>query len=203
LIVHDSPMEETPALTAARDMAKANDENPRIDLEREELFLQLFLSHQRRIFAFLLALVPDWSDAEDLLQETSVVIWRKLDEFEPGTDFAAWALSIARYQVLNYRKKQRRDLVLFSDETLEMLADQMATLGRDDEARRDALENCLKKLGPRDSELIQMRYQPRATTQMVAERVGHSIQAVYKALNRIHGQLLRCIRRTLAAEGSL
>jgi RNA polymerase sigma-70 factor (ECF subfamily) len=182
-------------------MAGADDENPRIDLEREERFLQLFLAHERRIFAFLLALVPVWSDAEDLLQETSVVMWRKLDEFEPGTDFAAWALSIARYQVLNYRKKQRRDRVLFSDQALEMLAEQMATLSRGADARRDALENCLKKLNPRDRELVQLRYQPGATTQKVAEHVGRSIQAVYKSLNRIHGQLLSCIRRTLSSEG--
>src|SRR5262249_1004253 len=121
--------------------------------------------------------------------------------FEPGTDFAAWALSIARYQVLDFRKRQKRDRVRFSDQTVEMLADEMAMLDRAADARRDALEVCLTKLKPRDRELIQQRYQPGATTRGVADRVGHSIQAVYKALNRIHGQLLRCIRRTLAAEG--
>jgi RNA polymerase sigma-70 factor (ECF subfamily) len=182
-------------------MDEADREHLRIDLDREERFLKLFLAHERRIFGFLLALVPDWSDAEDLLQESSVVMWRKLDSFEPGTDFAAWALSIARYQVLAHRKRQKRARVLFSDQTLEMLADEMATLGRDADARRDALEICLTKLKPRDRERIHLRYQPRATTQGVADRVGHSIQAVYKALNRIHGQLLLCIRRTLAADG--
>jgi RNA polymerase sigma-70 factor (ECF subfamily) len=182
-------------------MDQANRDDLRIDLGREERFLKLFLAHERRIFGFLLALVPDWSAAEDLFQETSVVLWRKLDQFAPGTDFAAWALSIARYQVLDYRKKQRRDRVLFSDRTIELLADEMAVLGRDADARRDALEICLTKLKQQDRELIHLRYQPGATTQGVADRVGHSIQAVYKALNRIHGQLLLCIRRTLAAEG--
>jgi RNA polymerase sigma-70 factor (ECF subfamily) len=194
-------MRITLEVLAAGNMANANDENRRIDLEREERFLQLFLAHERRIFGFLLALVPVWSDAEDLLQETSVVMWRKLDEFQPGTDFGAWALSVARYQVLSYRKKQRRERVLFSDETLELLADQMAELSQDADARRDALEHCLRRLNPRDRELIQLRYHPGASTQGVAEGIGRSIQAVYKSLNKIHGQLLLCIRRTLAAEG--
>src|SRR3954468_20850609 len=101
-------------------MDEANREDLRIDIAREERFLKLFLAHERRIFGFLLALVPDWSDAEDLLQETSVVMWRKLYNFEPGTDFAAWALSIARYQVLDHRKRRKRDRVLFSDRTVEM-----------------------------------------------------------------------------------
>ncbi len=182
-------------------MDEANHKDSRIDLDREERFLKLFLAHERRLFGFLMALVPDWSIAEDLLQETSVVLWRKLDEFDPGTDFAAWALSVARYQVLDYRKRERRNRVLFSDRTVEMLADEMATLSRTNDARRDALETCLTKLKPRDRELIHQRYEPGATTQGVADRVGHSIQAIYKALNRIHGQLLLCIRRTLTAEG--
>ncbi len=183
------------------DMTQGSHEDPRIDLEREERFLQLFLAHQRRLFGFLLTLVPDWTDAEDLLQETSVAIWRKLDQFEPGTDFAAWAQNIARYEVLNYRRKRSRSRVFFSDETIELLADQMATMGQDADARRDALESCLAKLKPRDGELIHLRYQSGATTQSVAERLDQSIQAVYRALNKIHGQLLRCVRRSLAAEG--
>jgi RNA polymerase sigma-70 factor, ECF subfamily len=88
-----------------------------IDLPREERYLGLLLAHQRRIFAYVLALVPHWSDAEDVVQETSAVLWRKFDEFTPGTDFNAWALSIARYQVMNFRKKQRRGPARLSEQT--------------------------------------------------------------------------------------
>jgi RNA polymerase sigma-70 factor (ECF subfamily) len=175
----------------------------RLQFERQTRFLPLFLAHERRIHGFILTLVPSWSDADDLLQETSAVMWRKLDEFENGTDFAAWALTIARYQVLNYRKKQRRDRVVFSDETVEALADQMASMSpRHGEDSPDALEQCLAKLRSGDGDLIRWRYQPGATTQEVAERADRSIRAVYKALNRIHGQLLHCIRRSLI-EGRL
>jgi RNA polymerase sigma-70 factor (ECF subfamily) len=183
-------------------MTTVSNDNPKIDLAREQRFLQLFLSHERRIYGFILALVPIWSDADDLLQETSAVLWRKLDDFEPGTDFLAWALSIARFQVLNYRKKQRQSRARLSNQTVEALADQLMAYRERADARRDALAECLTKLSSRDRELIQMRYQPEATTQSVADSVGRSLKAVYKALNRIHTQLLLCIRQTLASEGT-
>lgn len=176
---------------------------PSIDLEREERFLQLFLAHQRQLLQFLVALVPDWSDAEDLLQETSIAIWRNLDQFEPGTDFGAWTRHIARYEVLNFRRKRGRSRVIFSDATVERLAADLAAsaMGPHGDARRDALEGCLAKLSAREAELIRLRYQAGASTQAVAGRLGQSVQAVYRSLNKVHGLLLRCVRRTLATEG--
>jgi RNA polymerase sigma-70 factor (ECF subfamily) len=181
-------------------MADERDEAPVADCDPEERFLQLLLANERRVYAFILALVPVWSDADDVLQNTSAVLWRKRETFTLESDFVAWALSIARYEVLSYRKRQRRDRMIFSDQTVELLAEQMASEGLGSDSRRDALESCVAKLKERDRELIRLRYEPRATTQGVADRVGRSIQAVYKALNRIHGQLLDCVRQTLAAE---
>jgi RNA polymerase sigma-70 factor (ECF subfamily) len=173
----------------------------RADREREERFVQLFLANERRIYAFILSLVPVWSDADDLLQETSAVLWSKLDEFRPGTDFAAWALQIARFEVFNYRKRKNRDRGMFRDETEHLLADQATARDLASDDRRDQLEVCLAKLNDRDRELIRLRYQPGATTQEVAERAGRSLKAVYKALNRIHEKLLECIRNGLAGKG--
>ena len=74
-------------------MSKALEDTPRIDLAREHRFLQLFLAHERRIYSYILALVPVWADADDLLQQTSVVLWQKLDQFEPGTNFQPMRMS--------------------------------------------------------------------------------------------------------------
>ena len=177
------------------------DEACRVELDPDEDFLQLFRVNEHRIHAFIFALVPVWSDADDLLQDTSTVMWRKRGDFRVGSDFVAWAMSIARFEVLNYRKKRRRDSVIFCDETVELLADRMASLALCTDNRRDALDSCTAKLSVRDRELIELRYEPGATTQAVADRVGRSIHAVYKSLNRVHAQLLLCIRKTLAAEG--
>ena len=84
---------------------KAQNDQP-ADSAQTERFLRHFLSHQNRIYATILMLIPNNADAEDLFQETATVLWRKFGEFTEGTNFAAWAASIARYRVLNYRKKQ-------------------------------------------------------------------------------------------------
>jgi len=173
------------------------------DASRAQVFLRLYQANERRIYGFILALVPKWSEADDLLQETTIVMWSKFDRFEPGTDFAAWAMRIARYQIMNYRKKKRNQRVQFSDEVLEAIDGRVSAATTQLDTRRDALQACLKKLPARDRELINLRYEYDATTKSVAERVGRGIDAVYKALNRIHVQLFYCIRRTLAMERSI
>jgi RNA polymerase sigma-70 factor, ECF subfamily len=182
-------------------MKSGGDRFPRIAQDREELFLKLFLENEQRIYAFIVALIPVRSDADDLLQETAAVMWRKLDEFEYGTDFVAWAISIARYQILAFRKTQGRYRVRFRDVTYEALANQIAPSSLGSDERRDALEGCLEKLNERDRELIRLRYQPDATVQEVADRAGRSLKAVYRSLSRIHAQLLLCIRKSLSEGG--
>jgi|YelNatPaOPRAMG01_1025707.scaffolds.fasta_scaffold93248_2 RNA polymerase sigma-70 factor (ECF subfamily) len=169
--------------------------------QREAQFVQLFLENQKKIFGFILTLVPNWADAEDVFQETATVLWNKFDAFTPGSDFLAWALTTARFQVLCHRKKQQRDRVRFSDRTIEMLSERLMAFIETNERRKEALSHCLTLLNDRDRELIQLRYAMGATTQGVATAVGRSIHAVYKALNRIHAQLLFCVRKYLDAEG--
>lgn len=170
--------------------------HPQLDgLERGERFMRLLLENQQRIYGLILSLVPNWADADDLMQETTSILWRKFDEFEEGTNFAAWALKVARFQVLNYRKKQRRAKARLSEELYEQIADRaLEREPRELVNRREALSGCMEKLKEQDRELIQLRYEPGTSVKDVAEEVDRSIDAVYKALNRIHGQLLECIR---------
>src|SRR5437868_4635179 len=91
-------------------------------LERQKQLMLLMTQHQRRIFAYIHALVPDRHDAEDLLQETSMVIVEKFQEFEPGTDFVAWAFQIAWWRVRAARQKFARSKVVFDDDVLESVA---------------------------------------------------------------------------------
>jgi RNA polymerase sigma-70 factor (ECF subfamily) len=184
-------------------MAELYSNDNRSEMARGHSFLRLYQTNERRIYGFILALVPDWSEADDLMQETARVMWSKFDEFEPGTDFAAWAFCIARYQVMNHRKRKRTQKVQFSDQTVEAVAERVISATDNLDDIRDALKECLKKLSERDQQLIRSRYDLNASTRTVAEHIGRSIDAVYKSLNRIHSQLLRCIRRTLEMEGSL
>jgi len=163
--------------------------------------MQLFLQSERRFLGFILSLVPHRADAEDLLQETCSIMWRKFDQFETGTDFAAWGISIARFRVLTYRRKAASRRIYFNEELMHQIADAAATVSSQNDVRLGALQSCLANLREKDRELIRLRYLAENTTKQTAERLGRSADSVYKSLNRVHDSLMWCIRRSLQAEG--
>lgn len=181
--------------------SQPSDELADAPFSRGERFMRLFVRVEHRVFGLILAMVGNTSDADDVMQEAAAVMWRKFDDYRPGTDFVAWALSVGRFQAMSFRKKRAINRVRFSDQTLEVIAEQFATLPERHDAGREALRTCLAKLNDRDRQLVELRYEPGATTKAVAEQVSRSVDAVYKALNRIHGALLRCVRQQLTAEG--
>ena len=170
------------------------------DKEQYEPIVRLIAQHQRRLLLYIRSLVPHRADAEEVLQEVTLFIWRHADEYRPGTDFAAWAYKIAYYQVLTHRKRQARQKLQFSDALVEQLAETAAAAAEMTDRRQEALERCLQKLGEQDRELVRLRYEAGATAQDVAEQLGRSVKTVYRTLNRIHLGLLECIQRTLRLE---
>jgi len=166
-----------------------------------ERFAQLLATCQRRVFLYVLGLIGNATDAEEVLQETNLVLWRKFDHYEPGTHFDRWACRIAYYEVLKFREKKAHGEKLFSNELVETLAQQSEVSMDLLEARREALHGCLQKLSQKDRQLVTYRYEPDATTTRVAENLGRSVQGTRKSLHRIRTALLACIERTLAAEG--
>ena len=165
-----------------------------------ERFAQLLATCQRRGFLYALGLVHNSADAEEILQETNLVLWRKFDQYEPGTEFARWACRIAYYEVLKFREKRARGERIFTSDFIETLATESERSMDLLDARRDALVRCLEKLRKSDRQLILRRYQERATTRTVAEALGRSVQGTRRALHRIRMALLACVERTLAAE---
>ena len=167
------------------------------------LFLRLFLQNERRLYAYILTLLANRTDADDVFQEASLVMWEKFDERHPPDDFTAWGCRIAYFKVLDFCKRSQRRRVQFSQAMLERVAEtavaQRATLQLDE--RREALAGCIDKLSPRDRELLTHRYAEGATTQSAAAQVGRSVDAVYKALAKIRQALFDCVTRALAQEG--
>ncbi len=165
-------------------------------------FLRLFLQNERRLYAYVLTLLPNRTDADDVLQEASLVMWDKFDDERPPVDFVAWGCRIAYFKVLDFRKKLHRSRVLFSQELLDRVAEtaveQRGVLQLDE--RRLALNDCITKLSARDRELLTQRFTEGATTQSAAAAVGRSVDAVYKALAKIRQALFECVTHTLALE---
>src|SRR5690606_9661712 len=102
-------------------METRQDKQRMLNTENEQ-FVRLLASHERRIYAYILSLVPNWADADEIFQETNVRLWRDFAEFEPGTNFAAWAIRVAYYQVLTWRKRAARDQLIFDDDMVQSIA---------------------------------------------------------------------------------
>ena len=168
--------------------------------DRTKELVLLMTQHQRRIFSYIYTLVPDRSSAEDILQETSLVICEKFGDFRTGTDFVAWGCQIAWWQVRAARTKFARSKVVFDDKVLESVAITAAELAPEQDARHEALAKCLKKLNPRDRELLMTRYE--SGVQEAARRTGRSIVAAYKALTRLRKLLHDCVTNQLATEAA-
>jgi RNA polymerase sigma-70 factor (ECF subfamily) len=166
-----------------------------------EVFARLFAENQRRIFAFILTLLPNREDAEDVFQDVSVVLWKKSAQFEVGTNFSRWAMQIAYFEVVNHRRKKARSKVLFQDDLLQTLADEAAEPDPMLQRRRLALPGCLGRLLPGDRELLMLRYQEGVAVPMLADQCGKSVRALYRTLEKIRGELLDCIDRKVLELG--
>jgi RNA polymerase sigma-70 factor (ECF subfamily) len=171
------------------------------ETESRKRLMALMTRHQRQIFSYIYTLVPNRHDADDLLQETSLVICEKFDDFKPGTDFVAWACQIAYWRIRYSRQKFARCKVVFDERVLESVAHTAATLVNELDDRHEALVNCLRRLPTRDRDLVLTRYEPGSGVEEAARRSGRSIDAAYKALARLRKALFDCVTHQLATGG--
>jgi RNA polymerase sigma-70 factor (ECF subfamily) len=171
-----------------------------LESERSEAIVQLLTDYQQRLYVYILSLVGNPTDADEILQNTNLTIWRKAHEFQFGTSFSAWACRMAYYEVLAFRKQRGRSRLSFDQELLETLATEAAERAETFDARRRALAKCLQKLSQRDRDLVVGRYKSGGSVAALAAEIGRTVQAVYQALHRVRSALLLCVRRTMAIE---
>ena len=168
---------------------------------KEELFAELFSGSQQRLFGYVLGLVRNSADAQDIVQQTAVTAWRKFDAFDPETNFLKWTVTIARFETLNFIKYRRRNKVYFNQVLMEQLGDSALQVSqRCIEDRSEALSSCLTKLSETDKKLVECRYSHGLGSIQIAELLDRPQASICNSLKRIRESLLLCIRKTLAQE---
>jgi RNA polymerase sigma-70 factor (ECF subfamily) len=167
--------------------------------EGADHFIELYTTYEGRLRGYVLSLVPCWSDAEEIAQRCSFLLWKKFEQFEPGTNFYAWACHIARLEVKEFRKQRARDRIIFSDAVLDAVADRAVEMEKEFPERAKALQMCIERLSIEQRELLRLRYDERRSVGSVAHVVNRPIESVYKALSRIRHALHSCISSRLAA----
>ncbi|HOQ04900.1 MAG TPA: sigma-70 family RNA polymerase sigma factor [Anaerohalosphaeraceae bacterium] len=170
---------------------------------KEELFFQLFMTYQRNFYAYILSSVHNYTDANDLLQETAAVMWRKFDEFQQGSSFLAWGITIAQNLVLKFFNEHKRSRIQFDDALLKDLADTTLDEMKDANALTEALRDCFQKLNETNQKLLRLRYQDGMTIKAIASMLGKPVFGMYKAFARLQDALQVCIENTLRREGAV
>jgi RNA polymerase sigma-70 factor (ECF subfamily) len=170
--------------------------------DNNDKFLSLLLPNQKRILGYILTYVPNYTDADDILQNTLSILWKKFDQYEPGTDFLAYAVTIAKYEIMNYYRVCRKSGKLYlGDPVQQVLERESPSIDPHFNTRVEALKECIKKLSADETHLVQLRYEEEMPLSRIGQRLGISPPAALKKLSHIHSRLIRCIRLRLAFEG--
>lgn len=162
-------------------------------------FLRLFVKHEEALRAYARVLLPNWDAVQEVMQEASVVMWKKLDQLESAEGFLPWAKVILRFEALRLRRNFARDQHVFSDEVLELLARDAEAVEEDRwERERRALEHCLNQLAAHHRELVLSAYGGSYQVVQLAEATGRTANSLYKQLGRLRTSLARCVKNRLA-----
>ena len=162
-----------------------------------EQFTSLFIKHERQLYGFIAAMLGHPAEVEDLLQETARGLWKKFGDYDPSQQFLPWARTFARFEVLNYLERQRTRRKYFSDEMIELLAEDWERVDAQHDARILALETCVEALPDDSRRLLNDRYRDANSLQDVATREGTTPNALYKTLQRVRKALRDCVNQKL------
>lgn len=158
-------------------------------------FVELMVAYQGRLFAYVLSLLGDPDAANDVLQETNVVLWRQWRDFQPGTNFKAWAFRITHFQIMAHRQRRLRDRLEFDDELIGALAIEAKQLDETWEERSQTLSRCIERLALRDRDAVRLRYVEGFSVSQLAERFNRSANAISQLLFRVRERLVECAKR--------
>lgn len=183
-----------------------NDETPSItnDPGPDARFLKLFVANEKALRVYARALVPTWDAVDDILQEASLVMWRKLDQLDSSKHFLAWAKVIVRFEALRSRRKFARDRLVFGEELLTMLATEADKHEEDTLIlEKTMLKQCLGNLSLSHQQLLLAPYGGSGQIKELAEQSNRTPNSLYKLMGRLREKLQRCIETELGRANRL
>jgi RNA polymerase sigma-70 factor (ECF subfamily) len=168
--------------------------------EQAEKFAALWTAAQPTISAFIRTLISDYQQADEVLQRVAVALVRKFDHYDPSRPFGPWAIGVAKYEVLYFRRERATDRHLFNDDLVEQIANRYEFYAEDIDPIREALRDCLRQLKGRSGRVIELRYRSGMKANAIANEMSLSPGAVRMLLCRVREKLRGCIERRMAAQ---
>ncbi|QDU90926.1 RNA polymerase sigma factor [Pirellulimonas nuda] len=168
---------------------------------KEHEFAERLQQVHVRLYSYIHMIVQDMDEADDVLQQTSIVLWRKYDAFDATRDFFGWACGVARLEARNFLRKRRTHRLVLSDQLDELMVASLQQMSDGDrDARREALAGCVAKLSKMDRGLLEQCYSKSVAVRDIARSLQRSPQSVHNSLKRVRDLLQDCIRRSLSLE---
>jgi RNA polymerase sigma-70 factor (ECF subfamily) len=162
-------------------------------------FIEALTRHQPALEAFCHANLANREDAREVLQATCVKLWQKAADWDPDTEFLPWAFTVARFTILSHYRDQKRDRLVFDEDVIQAMADEIEEAATAFDNRREALAKCMKKLNRKQAALLHNHYTANQSLREIAEASGRGLSAVKMTLLRIRQQLSVCTERELKA----
>ncbi len=163
----------------------------------------LYVQHLPALRGFVLSLVTDFTLVDDVVQETFIVVTKKADEFQSGSNFRAWAWTIARFKVLQALERARKINDRLSLEAIEALcAHEEAESDWGTEQQLGHLAGCVEALAPRARQAVTLRYEQAHKPPEIAKIMGWSVDAVNVALSRARKVLRKCVEQRISLQGA-
>ncbi len=166
-----------------------------------ESFVRLLTKHERDLYRYIVSLLSGAAEADDVMQDTAIILWKKFGEYDAARPFLPWAFRFAYFEVLKLRRKKGRSRLIFSEELLGQLAVDHEILQPALEVRRAALKECMARLAKEDQTLLLTRYGSSKTIRELARELKTESHRLYYSLERIRASLMDCVSRRMRKEG--
>ncbi|MBA2115345.1 sigma-70 family RNA polymerase sigma factor [Bremerella alba] len=184
-----------------RKVEELNDDPEAREMELRQEFDQMLQSTREKLMLYLVALVSNVADAEDLCQRISLVMWQKYSEYDRDRSFLSWACGIARLEAYNFRRARVADRMLSRNDLSELLAITLEKFDQDPSQQRlAALRNCLQALPEREQSFIRQIYWEGRSFDSIAKTLGCSVRTFYNRMYLLRRRLSKCVAQRLKAE---
>jgi len=159
----------------------------------------LWTNAQPAVAAFVSSIVPGFQDADDILQQVAVAVIKNYDKYDTDRPFVAWAIGIAKNEILMYHRRNSQNKLIFSMQTIQSLSKVCEQESTKFNEMKKALDICITKLKGRARRILEMRYLSELSIPRIGHKLGMKHSAVYTAFHRIRLALRDCINQQVSS----
>jgi RNA polymerase sigma-70 factor (ECF subfamily) len=174
--------------------------NP-LHADSHEPFVRALNKHEQNVRAYIRGSgIYRPEDVDEIMQEVALAAWNKFAQLRNVEEFARWACVIARYQILNFRRRHARDRMVLNEKVFDLLLAEALEDTSHQEKRLKCLKSCLEKLPDASRRLVLAVYESGTSIDDLAREMGKKANTLYQKLWRLRRLLEQCVEDAMQSE---